>query len=211
GLVDREGAERRDATRCGDGGGAAERPAARVGADRQGDVARVGRDEVRKDVFDPYRDGGTDRHTGDGVGRLLEEREVIGRCGRDVERARGRAGERGAAGRGERVAGEVGGERGREGGCDATRGGDGGGAAEDPAARIRRDRERHVARVARHEVRKCVLDADRDRRGDRHAGDGVGRLLEERQVVGRCRCDVERAGGGAGERGAAGRGERVAG
>src|SRR5207237_1018133 len=88
-LVDGEVREGGDATDGRHGGGAAERPAAGVGADRHGHVRRVGGHHVAEGVLHRHLHRRVDRRTRDGRTRLDGEHEVVGRRRGDVERGGG--------------------------------------------------------------------------------------------------------------------------
>ena len=182
-LVDRQVAERGDATNGSHRHGARERPAGRVRPDGECDVSRVGRDQVAETVQDPDRYGRADRAAVDRARRLLAEDELgRGTCPGDrvVGRGRGGAGVAGRVGRGRGVdRGDDGAVRGHPTdrhvvGVRAGRGHDrgrrpGGAGEGDVTGREAEDRlaeddgEVDRGRVGRIGLAGCLVD--RDRRG----------------------------------------------
>ena len=94
-IVDRQPAERTHAANGRDRRGTSERPTACVGADRKGDVAGVGSDQVISRIFDAHCRRRTDRLAGYRVRRLRSEAQVVCRT-RDDRKARRSRGQTGA-------------------------------------------------------------------------------------------------------------------
>ena len=120
---------------------------------------------------------------------------MIGRRRRDVEGSRGGAGQARRSGAQGVANSRLVDRQGAEGG-HPTAGCHRGRAAERAAPRIGLNRDRHVGGAARQVV-ELIQNLHRYRRADGHAGRGVGRLLQEGQVIGRRRRDVEGSRGGA--------------